>query len=93
MTWAKAEKNCQSMGGNLASIHNILEYHEIQRLVMSSSYEYKEAWIGGSDAQEENTWFWSDGKPFHYSNWCSGEKCWDDFYCNANKPSICVKTV
>ncbi|KAI3375964.1 hypothetical protein L3Q82_016501 [Scortum barcoo] len=73
MTWAKAEKNCQSMGGNLASIHNILEYHEIQRLVMSSSYEYKEAWIGGSDAQEENTWFWSDGKPFHYSNWCSGE--------------------
>ncbi|KAI3376045.1 hypothetical protein L3Q82_016574, partial [Scortum barcoo] len=68
MTWAKAEKNCQSMGGNLASIHNIiLEYHEIQRLVMSSSYEYKEAWIGGSDAQEENTWFWSDGKPFHYS--------------------------
>ncbi|KAI3375963.1 hypothetical protein L3Q82_016499, partial [Scortum barcoo] len=73
MTWAKAEKNCQSMGGNLASIHNIMEYHAIQTLVMSNNYEQKEAWIGGSDAQEENTWFWSDGKPFHYSNWCPGD--------------------
>ncbi|KAI3375971.1 hypothetical protein L3Q82_016504, partial [Scortum barcoo] len=66
-------KNCQSMGGNLASIHNIQEYHEIQRLVKRNSGEHTEAWIGGSDAQEEKTWFWSDGKPFDYDSWCSNE--------------------
>ncbi|XP_031159861.1 type-2 ice-structuring protein-like [Sander lucioperca] len=70
MTWAKAERNCQSQGGNLASVHNIQEYHEIQRLIVKSSYEYKEAWIGGSDAQEEGTWMWSDGSRFIYQNWC-----------------------
>ncbi|XP_038588165.1 type-2 ice-structuring protein-like [Micropterus salmoides] len=73
MTWAKAEKNCESMGGNLASVHNLLEYHEIQRLIMSASYEYTVTWIGGSDAQEENQWFWIDGTPFNYLNWCGGE--------------------
>ncbi|XP_069561856.1 ladderlectin-like [Brachyistius frenatus] len=73
MTWARAEKNCESLGGNLASVHNIMEYHEIQRLIMSGSHEYKETWIGGSDAQENNMWLWSDGQPFYYSNWCSGE--------------------
>ncbi|KAG7482415.1 hypothetical protein JOB18_020821 [Solea senegalensis] len=109
MTWARAEKHCESIGGNLASIRNIMEYHDIQSLIMKSSYEYKEAWVGGSDAQENNQWLWSDGTPFHYVNWCPGEpnnyggkqhclqmnhgaeKCWDDYGCNARKPSVCSK--
>ncbi|XP_054457403.1 ladderlectin-like [Anoplopoma fimbria] len=73
LTWAKAEKNCESMGGNLASVHNILEYHEIQRLILSGSHEYKQTWVGGSDAQEEKQWFWTDGTPFRYMNWCDRE--------------------
>ncbi|KAE8279467.1 hypothetical protein D5F01_LYC23056 [Larimichthys crocea] len=73
MTWAKAEKNCQSLGGNLASIHNILEYQEIQNLIKSATYENKRTWAGGSDAEEEGEWFWSDGTRFGYSNWCPGE--------------------
>ncbi|XP_028420386.1 ladderlectin-like [Perca flavescens] len=73
MTWSNAERNCQSLGGNLASVHNVQEYHEIQRLIMSTSYEYKEAWLGGSDAQEEGVWLWSDSSLFSYQNWCPGE--------------------
>ncbi|XP_015253606.1 PREDICTED: ladderlectin-like [Cyprinodon variegatus] len=73
MSWAKAERNCVSMRGNLASVHDIEEYHEIQRLIMTSSHEYKETWIGGTDAQEANQWFWSDGTHFLFTNWCSGE--------------------
>ncbi|KAM4713877.1 C-type mannose receptor 2-like [Anableps anableps] len=73
MSWARAEKNCESMKANLASVHNIEDYHEIQSLIMTASHEYKETWIGGTDAQEENQWFWSDGTPFHYINWCPGE--------------------
>ncbi|XP_035850097.1 ladderlectin-like isoform X5 [Sander lucioperca] len=109
MTWAKAEKNCESLGGNLASVRNIMEYHNLQRLIMTNSHAYKETWIGGTDAQEERQWFWSDGTPFHYSNWCRGEpnnhggrqnclqinhgahKCWDDYQCNFQKPSVCAK--
>ncbi|XP_075948408.1 ladderlectin-like [Anarhichas minor] len=73
MTWAKAERNCLSLGGNLASVHNILEYHWIQRIIVSVSHQYKSTWIGGSDAQEENKWFWSDGTSFSYMYWCKGE--------------------
>uniref|UniRef100_A0A3Q1IHU0 C-type lectin domain-containing protein n=1 Tax=Anabas testudineus TaxID=64144 RepID=A0A3Q1IHU0_ANATE len=99
MTWAKAEKNCQSMGANLASVHNFQEYHDIQKLI-----------IGGSDAQQENVWLWTDGRPFHYTHWCRGEpsnycgqhciqinfgdqKCWDDVGCDYYRPSVCAKKV
>ncbi|XP_030608894.1 ladderlectin-like [Archocentrus centrarchus] len=73
MSWARAEKNCMSLGGHLASVHNFMEYHELQRVILTGSHEYKETWIGGSDAQEENHWIWSDGSTFHYTNWCPGE--------------------
>ncbi|XP_008401454.2 galactose-specific lectin nattectin-like [Poecilia reticulata] len=110
MSWARAEKNCHSMKANLASVHDMEEYHEIQRLIMTASHEYKETWIGGTDAQEENHWFWIDGTPFLYTNWCPGEpnnhrrqkqdclhmnhggqKCWDDFQCYLQRPSVCAK--
>ncbi|XP_039678954.1 ladderlectin-like [Perca fluviatilis] len=61
------------MGGNLASVHNILEYQELQRLIKANSHEDKVTWIGGTDAQEEKKWLWSDGTPFNYSTWCGGE--------------------
>ncbi|XP_040887724.1 macrophage mannose receptor 1-like [Toxotes jaculatrix] len=77
-TWAQAEKTCQSMNANLASVHNIQEYHKIQRMIQSRTHEYKEAWIGGSDAQEEGTWLWSDGSRLNYLNWCSGQP--DNFF-------------
>ncbi|KAM9335129.1 ladderlectin-like [Symphorus nematophorus] len=67
MTWAQAEKNCQSMGANLASIYSIMEYRQIQSLTDV------ETWIGGSDAHEQNQWLWSDGTGFEYNNWCPGE--------------------
>ncbi|XP_067380525.1 type-2 ice-structuring protein-like [Channa argus] len=106
MTWAKAEKHCQSMGGHLASVQSIYEYHEMQKLTVP--HGYKLTWIGGSDAQEENVWFWTNGDKFAFTNWCKGEpnnlnksqhclqmnhsaeKCWDDVGCVAHRPSICA---
>ncbi|KAM9335354.1 type-2 ice-structuring protein-like [Symphorus nematophorus] len=105
MTWAQAEKNCQSMGANLASIHSLKEYRQIQSLTGV------ETWIGGSDAQEPHQWFWSDGTRFNYNNWCPGEiqsgrgsqncvqinysakKCWDDDVCSERKPSLCARRI
>ncbi|KAK2863334.1 hypothetical protein Q5P01_002867 [Channa striata] len=107
MTWARAEKICQSMGAHLTSVENLNEYHELQK--MTAPYGNKETWIGGTDAQEENIWFWSNGEKFDYKNWCRGEpnnqkglqhcllinhtarKCWDDLQCKARRPFICAK--
>ncbi|XP_024143279.1 type-2 ice-structuring protein isoform X1 [Oryzias melastigma] len=69
-TWSRAERDCRSKGATLASVHDIQEYHEIQRLILTATHSYQETWIGGSDAQEEGLWLWSDGSAFHYTNWC-----------------------
>ncbi|XP_054912188.1 type-2 ice-structuring protein-like [Poeciliopsis prolifica] len=73
MTWAKAERNCISMGGNLASVHSSDEYHGIQGLILQVTHEMREAWIGGTDAAEENHWHWSDGTLMTFTYWCPGE--------------------
>ncbi|XP_015257805.1 PREDICTED: galactose-specific lectin nattectin-like [Cyprinodon variegatus] len=73
MNWASAEKNCMSMGGHLASVHNLREYHQIQNVIKMASYGSNSAWIGGYNAQKTSLWFWSDGSEFHYTNWCPGE--------------------
>ncbi|XP_049425112.1 type-2 ice-structuring protein-like [Epinephelus fuscoguttatus] len=73
MTWASAEKNCQSMGGNLASAHNIREYHAIQDVIFRATRSTTLTWIGGCDLEREHYWFWSDGTSFNYQRWCDGE--------------------
>ncbi|KAK2863321.1 hypothetical protein Q5P01_002854 [Channa striata] len=73
MTWAQAERYCQSIGANLASVHNLHEYQWLQKLIFVATHYYKQAWIGGSDAQQKGTWLWSDGSRFTYSYWCRGE--------------------
>ncbi|XP_014877062.1 type-2 ice-structuring protein-like isoform X1 [Poecilia latipinna] len=73
MTWAEAERNCLTLGANLASVHNSNEYNQIQTLIFTASHESKEVWIGGSNAQEDNIWLWSDGSPMSYTNWCRGQ--------------------
>ncbi|XP_032438031.1 type-2 ice-structuring protein-like [Xiphophorus hellerii] len=73
MTWAKAERNCISMGGNLASVHSSEDYYDIQSLIRRVTHELKETWIGGSDAAEEGNWSWTDGTLMTFTNWCPGE--------------------
>ncbi|XP_070689932.1 type-2 ice-structuring protein-like isoform X2 [Pempheris klunzingeri] len=73
MRWPEAEKNCNSMNGNLASVRSIEEYQAIQRVILTATNANGNAWIGGSDAQQEHVWFWSDGTPFTYLNWCRGQ--------------------
>ncbi|KAK2863331.1 hypothetical protein Q5P01_002864 [Channa striata] len=73
MTWAQAERNCQSMGANLASVHKAEEYHWVQRMISDHVHASPRTWFGGSDGEEEGVWFWSDGTPFSFSYWCRGE--------------------
>lgn len=40
------------MGANLASVHNVYEYRRIQAMIRAGSCSCREAWLGGSDAQQ-----------------------------------------
>uniref|UniRef100_A0A4W6BSN0 C-type lectin domain-containing protein n=1 Tax=Lates calcarifer TaxID=8187 RepID=A0A4W6BSN0_LATCA len=77
MSWADAQKNCETMNSNLASVHSDEEYQLIQKVVLVASHGSGPTWIGGSDAQKEKLWFWIDGTTFKYENWCEGQP--DDF--------------
>uniref|UniRef100_A0A8C9WZ46 C-type lectin domain-containing protein n=1 Tax=Sander lucioperca TaxID=283035 RepID=A0A8C9WZ46_SANLU len=73
MTWADAEKNCLYHGGNLASVHSFDEHHVIQSMILRITQMYPLTWLGGSDAQQEGSWFWSDGTAFMFNFWSPGQ--------------------
>ncbi|XP_067436655.1 ladderlectin-like [Thunnus thynnus] len=83
LRWVDAERHCQAMGGNLASVHSYGEYCKIQKLIVSACHGYRRVWIGGSDAQQEKVWLWSNGKQFNYQYWCRGEpnNAWGRQHC------------
>ncbi|XP_063324899.1 ladderlectin-like [Pelmatolapia mariae] len=72
-TWAEAQKHCESLNANLASVRNLGEYQVIQRVIYNGARDYVPTWIGGSNAQEDRFWFWIGGTRFIYANWCHGE--------------------
>ncbi|XP_051718654.1 galactose-specific lectin nattectin-like isoform X2 [Ctenopharyngodon idella] len=103
--WITAERNCQSLGANLASVRNKLENNFLLSLLPTS---VTRSWVGAHDGVQEGQWFWSDGTPFLYTNWCSGEpnnqrpencleinwtsnRCWNDAPCSILKSYLCVK--
>uniref|UniRef100_A0A3B5PZ71 C-type lectin domain-containing protein n=1 Tax=Xiphophorus maculatus TaxID=8083 RepID=A0A3B5PZ71_XIPMA len=69
ITWARAERNCLSMGANLASVQDLNEYNQIQIIVTAAGHGAKQAWIGGTNAQENPsmlyyfTFVWKPRKP------------------------------
>ncbi|XP_026013632.1 ladderlectin-like [Astatotilapia calliptera] len=73
MTWAQAQRICQSLNANLASVNSNDEYQFIRAVISSASRESGLTWVGGSDGQQENYWFWIDGTYFTFTQWCQGE--------------------
>ncbi|TDH16612.1 hypothetical protein EPR50_G00022060 [Perca flavescens] len=63
-SWSNAERYCAGFGGSLASVHNVLEYNFLQRLVKTGGHTF--AWIGGFYFQ--GCWRWEDGSVFDYTN-------------------------
>ncbi|XP_017289111.1 ladderlectin-like isoform X1 [Kryptolebias marmoratus] len=72
-TWAQAENYCvRYQSGNLPSVHSAAEYSWLQSYVRSKTCGNPTIWLGGSDAEQERMWFWSDGSRLSYNSWCSG---------------------
>jgi hypothetical protein len=66
-SWAAGRAACQSLGGDLASIHSAAENAAVLAVVPQSTT----FWIGATDAVSEGAWRWSDGTPWDY--WQPGE--------------------
>ncbi|XP_051980247.1 ladderlectin-like [Xyrauchen texanus] len=107
VNWATAEKNCQSVGGNLASVQSKLDNDFLLSLVPGSS----RAWIGGHDGEVDGQWMWTDGSVFEFTHWgpnepntynnipenCleisrDSEQRWNDELCSASMSFICAQS-
>ncbi|XP_066978110.1 uncharacterized protein [Macrobrachium rosenbergii] len=77
VTWSAAEASCVSQGGHLAAITSPQVAHLLNSLTMASGESDPSAafWVGASDSQYENSFTWSSGAPFSYSEWFPG---WSD---------------
>ena len=67
-TWTNAQSDCESRGGDLASVRSSEENAEAYALTGGVS-----TWIGYNDKAVEGSWVWTDGYTGDYSNWLSGE--------------------
>ncbi|XP_023202798.1 ladderlectin-like isoform X5 [Xiphophorus maculatus] len=52
-------------------IRNTVGFYVVMDFI--TGHGAKQAWIGGTNAQEESIWLWSDGSRFDYTHWCSGQ--------------------
>ena len=93
-----ARVNCQTWGGDLASIASAGENAAVDSIRSSSADGF--CWIGLNDFDTEGTFVWSDGSGSSYRNWAVGqpnnfndEDCafvlpifWDDLPCSHTLP-------
>ncbi|XP_073724572.1 ladderlectin isoform X2 [Misgurnus anguillicaudatus] len=104
--WVTAEKNCQSVDANLASVRSTIEHNFLLSLIVPPTTS---AWVGGHDGEIDGQWLWSDGSQNHFSNWCPGQpdnhggrehcleinysndRCWNDAPCSSTMSYICAK--
>ena len=68
-SWEDARNECQSRGGNLATIHSQAENDAAHDSLCGS----KRAYIGLHDRSVEGAFEWVDGSDFNFANWAPGE--------------------
>ncbi|XP_054646252.1 ladderlectin-like [Dunckerocampus dactyliophorus] len=100
-TFTDAERICNLLGGNLASISDELENAVVYHLVEEA--DANQAWIGLHDNIEEEDFMWLDGTKFEFENFANGEPggdmCvvieadggeWVGESCDSEEPYVCV---
>ncbi|XP_047502514.1 C-type lectin domain family 4 member M-like [Penaeus chinensis] len=73
LSWADARERCREMQGDLAAPRRYGLFRQFmieQRLGRAYTY-----WLGASDAEEEGTWRWVDGRPVDMGSgmWASNQ--------------------
>ena len=103
--WNDAEEFCKKNGGHLASVTSeaVDEYIAGEK----EKRGLQNLWIGGSDKEKQGVWTWTDGSPWNFTNWYTGQpnsrgvqdclryindmKEWDDAICNRMSPFLCTQ--
>ena len=67
LSWSEAEEYCKGIGGHLVSVNSEQEQTFIESISQVSSKI--NIWIGGFKNGE--SWMWTDGSTFEYTNWDS----------------------
>jgi len=65
LSWNNAEKFCEKIGGHLVSVNSAEEQDFVQEI--ASTVNKDNLWLGGY--LDGDTWKWTDGSEFSYSNW------------------------
>uniref|UniRef100_A0A1I8HVV4 C-type lectin domain-containing protein n=1 Tax=Macrostomum lignano TaxID=282301 RepID=A0A1I8HVV4_9PLAT len=70
-TWTGAVATCSSMGGQLASIHDLWEQNFVH--FKTESIGRESTWIGLADELGSGQFAWSDKWPLTFANWGRGQ--------------------
>ncbi|XP_073710910.1 ladderlectin-like [Misgurnus anguillicaudatus] len=107
VNWPTAEKNCEALDANLASVRNKVLNDFLLSLIPAGTQSG--TWIAGQDGEVDGQWLWSDGSEFDYVNWCANEPnnaggpencivinvgsnhCWNDMACSLTTSYICAQ--
>jgi len=76
LNWDESRQRCLSMGGDLAQPHNMVEF--VQYIEESYPESKSTIWLGATDREVEQEWYWLSGEPVPPAMW----KPWP-----ANQPS------
>ena len=73
LTWNEHNEHARASGGQLASVTNAEENEQVTRIAGGNA-----VWIGGirkggGNGPGADHWYWSDGRPWTYTNWNPGE--------------------
>ncbi|XP_053485689.1 lactose-binding lectin l-2-like isoform X1 [Ictalurus furcatus] len=71
--WASAEKHCLKFNANLMSVHSQNDYLMAKALIRAFDPVEPPTWLGLSDCQKKNEWFWSDGTKVTFTKWNQNE--------------------
>ncbi|XP_053629306.1 ladderlectin [Cherax quadricarinatus] len=80
LSWNAARRECQAIGGDLASPLNVLVLQDELQRRHGPEMTF---WVGASDVAEEGVWRWVTGRPVDSDIWafdqpnncCGGEDC------------------
>jgi len=66
--WTEGRRQCEAIGGHLATVTSIPESDFVTSLLPKSAGIAVLA-LGATDQMEEGTWRWITGEPFTFTNW------------------------
>ncbi len=73
-TWTASQFDATTLGGNLATIRNVMEHYWVYDIFGDYDGVSRHLWIGLNDLSHPFQFIWASGAPVTYTNWAPGER-------------------